>query len=1224
MSTSRFRRRTGAAALALLLAGTLVTTVAAQPDPAGAAVLPGPGQFEPLPPARLVNDVSVAAGTTSSFSLLGRGGVPASGVSALAFTVTTRSTGSGHLIVHSAGTATPGTSNLNYRPDIPTTNTVTTAVGTGGQISVRNAGTTAAARLWVDIAGYFTADAAPGAGSTYVALNPARIVNGTTTTAGGTLAVNPLGKGGVPAGQVTAVVANIVVRATATGTASVYPDGENRPVSTAVNYRGDFVYNNQVPVKLGANGQFRLFTSTAADVFVDVVGYYQAPEGTAAGGGFVATTPTRLPITIVQPNTTYTFNPTGQGGIPAAGAGAVAVNLTATQLSATGALTVFPAGAARPATNQLAYRVAGAWPTLQLAKTGTGGQVSVHNSGSTTVRLLIDTLGWFRAPGPPAAPTGVAAEAGDGRTVVRWTRPTGDGGASITGYRITASPGGATTDVVDVTSAVFANLSNDTPYTFTVAARNAAGLGPQSAAGAAVTPKAATAPGAPTAVTARARHTAAVVSWQRPADDGRLPIERYTVTASPGGATATVNAPGTEVEVPGLTDGIPYTFRVTATNARGTGPASAPGAAVVPSPGVPDQPADVVAAANGAGTVGVAWDAPAYDGGAAVTGYTLTVQPGGRTLNLPATTTETDVTGLTAGTEYTFAVTAANALGRSPAATTAPVTPDLVLQANTRLLSAAAQATVTSVTDTAVTFTDAPAEVTGVPVGTVLVAAEPPEPHEPFLVTVTGVTVSGATTTLAVRQASLPEAFTDAAFATVADLEGGAENALRAASVSESFGPVELTPGVRLSGTYTSTAVPDIQFSLRGAKRMTIRTTDRVELVVTSDRTIKNLNVERLLAQKYLLPKKLKKIVKWLKPDIRFQLHGFVRGTLHAGISARTAGVLEGTMTVNLADPEKSTFSLSERYERPYVGAQANGDLTFGVRVGLAATTWKLRRAEVLYTQELRGNVNVNADPWWTVDSCTHVDVQTEPFFFPPVNPFPINVRPYSDCDPVARAGGPLHEVAVVPGDITLAPGGTATFRTQSSYGPGTPRWSVDGTGNGTIDAGGRYTAPNKNGIFAVVATIDATGGRPAQRGTAYVRVGAPPTPTLTVTALPALADGTTRVRAGMLADGAPPALWRVRVEPPNPASPCYANAWIILGLANSSELYDRLAADTSVRCDILRVGGTYRFYLTAMNAYGNSAEAASLPVTILGPGAGGPVAARSSGGVGIGGAPAG
>jgi hypothetical protein len=81
-------------------------------------------------------------------------------------------------------------------------------------------------------------------------------------------------------------------------------------------------------------------------------------------------------------------------------------------------------------------------------------------------------------------------------------------------------------------------------------------------------------------VTATLGNAEATIAFNRPDNDGS-PITSYTVTASPGGQTT--SGKRSPLTLTGLTNGLLYTFTVTATNALGTSPASAPSNAITPA-----------------------------------------------------------------------------------------------------------------------------------------------------------------------------------------------------------------------------------------------------------------------------------------------------------------------------------------------------------------------------------------------------------------------------------------------------------------------------------------------------------------------------------------------------------------------------------------------------------------------------------------------------------------
>ena len=202
---------------------------------------------------------------------------------------------------------------------------------------------------------------------------------------------------------------------------------------------------------------------------------------------------------------------------------------------------------------------------------GTPLLIVAHELSGTTA--IFKVVGTATAPNAPTSVTSVLSER---KATVSWKAPVDDGGAKITGYTVTANPGGKTCTTTGALTCDIADLDYSTSYTFAVTATNSAG---KSVAAESPAVSTATVPGAPTSVAASMSGRKATVSWKAPVGDGGAKITGYTVTAAPGGKTCTTTGALT-CDIADLENATEYTFTVTATNAAGTGPASSRSSAV--------------------------------------------------------------------------------------------------------------------------------------------------------------------------------------------------------------------------------------------------------------------------------------------------------------------------------------------------------------------------------------------------------------------------------------------------------------------------------------------------------------------------------------------------------------------------------------------------------------------------------------------------------------------
>jgi subtilisin len=184
-------------------------------------------------------------------------------------------------------------------------------------------------------------------------------------------------------------------------------------------------------------------------------------------------------------------------------------------------------------------------------------------------------------PDPPSEPA-LSASAGDASALLSWTAPADDGGATISGYEVyrgtaagSATPHATVGNVLTFTDT---GLANGTTYWYWVAAVNVAGIGDPSNE-VSVTPSAsATAPSAPTGLTAKVQGSSVRLAWSAPASNGGSALTFYRVQRSSSAGTATFQVPATQLvyidPLPTEPRKTQYTYVVVAVNVIGQGPPS--------------------------------------------------------------------------------------------------------------------------------------------------------------------------------------------------------------------------------------------------------------------------------------------------------------------------------------------------------------------------------------------------------------------------------------------------------------------------------------------------------------------------------------------------------------------------------------------------------------------------------------------------------------------------
>ncbi len=358
---------------------------------------------------------TIVAGGTLNIVVAGSGSVvPANATSVVLNVTVVNPTADGFITAYPTGVPTPTASNVNYVAGEVIPNLVDVGIGNGGQVSFF---AHTQSDLVVDIEGFTAPTAAAGAGAgLYTPLaSPARVCDTRTSSpsnectgerlaAASMIPVKVGGLDSVPT-NASAVVLNVTdVAPTGAGFITVYPDAAARPTASNLNFTAGKITANRVIVPLSAAGKIDVYSSQSSDVVVDVSGYYSGPGG--SGSEFnaeaapvrVCDTRTASPVNQcsgkpVAGGSALAVTVAGLAGVPASGAKAVVINLTAVVAPAPTFLTVFPA-LPLPTASDLNPATGEIRANLVVATVSASGQILIYNLAGT-INVVVDVMGWY-------------------------------------------------------------------------------------------------------------------------------------------------------------------------------------------------------------------------------------------------------------------------------------------------------------------------------------------------------------------------------------------------------------------------------------------------------------------------------------------------------------------------------------------------------------------------------------------------------------------------------------------------------------------------------------------------------------------------------------------------------------------------------------------------------------------------------------------------------------
>jgi hypothetical protein len=342
-----------------------------------------------------------------TLGIAGRPQLPSWARSVVLNVTVTGAVGNGFLTVYPCDEPRPTSSNLNYQAGTTRAVAVVAKIGSNGAVCIY---TQTAAHVVVDLTGLYPTGAA------FNAIQPARLletrvgpefttVDGQSVgvgrlLGGATTAVRVAGRGGVPNDAVSVALNVTAIGPAQPGFVTVFPCGEPIPTASTLNFVAGDIVPNAAIVKVGAGGSVCVFSNVDTDVVLDVNGYdavqsvarFMPPTRVLETRTGLTTADHAFEGTGLRPADSVLELPIGgRVGVPQAIRAAV-LNITVTESTATGFVTVYPCDQSRPTASTLNFNVGTTVANLTVATTSKDGKVCIYTQRPT--QLVVDLSGY--------------------------------------------------------------------------------------------------------------------------------------------------------------------------------------------------------------------------------------------------------------------------------------------------------------------------------------------------------------------------------------------------------------------------------------------------------------------------------------------------------------------------------------------------------------------------------------------------------------------------------------------------------------------------------------------------------------------------------------------------------------------------------------------------------------------------------------------------------------